>query len=215
MLDSHPVTQAAASEPRSGEASRLAPRTTGREAMRERVAGAIVEAAAGVFSRSGTDSSMADVAAAAGVARATVYRYFPTREALLQRLATVAVRDAGGRLAEAQLDTVRAEEGVSRAARALLEVGDYFTVLARERVRFDAEEYERSLLAPLRRLIERGQSEREFRDDVPAEWLTTALVEFVVSVVPSTPAFGRDDTVAALTTFFMDGARARIRPVAR
>jgi len=183
--------------------------------MRERVAGAIVEAAAGVFSRSGTDSSMADVAAAAGVARATVYRYFPTREALLQRLATVAVRDAGGRLAEAQLDTVRAEEGVSRAARALLEVGDYFTVLARERVRFDAEEYERSLLAPLRRLIERGQSEREFRDDVPAEWLTTALVEFVVSVVPSTPAFGRDDTVAALTTFFMDGALARIRPAAR
>ena len=202
-----PVTQAA-SDLRPGDAQGLTPVTVRREAMKERVAEAIVEAAAAVFS-AGSGASMADVAVAAGVARATVYRYFPTREALLQRLATVALRDAGARLAEAELDAVESEEGVSRAARALLEVGDYFTVLARERVRFDAEDYERGLLVPLRRLIERGQSERQFRGDIPTEWLTTALVEFVVSVAPSARAFGRDATVAALTTLFLDGARAR------
>lgn len=178
-------------------------------ALRERVGSGIITAAAEVLARDGASASMADVAAAAGVARATVYRYFPTRQALLERLAAVAVEDAGVRLAETQLQKVRAEEGVTRAVRALLEVGDYFTVLARERVRPDPEEYERRLIAPLRQLFEQGQVTGVFRDDIPTEWLTNALVDLVVSIVPSTPALGRDDTVAAISGLFLDGARAR------
>ena len=154
---------------------------------------------------------MADVATAAGVGRATVYRYFPTRQALLERLAAVAVADAGARLAETQLEKVKPQEGVTRAVRALLEVGDYFTVLARERVRPDPEEYQHRLVAPLRRLFERGQASGAFRDDIPSEWLTNALVDLVVSVAPSAPAFGRDDTVAAVSGLFLDGARSRPR----
>jgi TetR/AcrR family transcriptional repressor of mexCD-oprJ operon len=178
-------------------------------ALRERVSAGIVAAAAEVLARDGAGASMADVAAAAGVARATVYRYFPTRQALLERLAAVAVEDAGARLAETQLQKVRAEEGVTRAVRALLEVGDYFTVLARERVRPDPEEYESRLIAPLRQLFEQGQATGVFRDDIPTDWLTNALVDLVVSVVPSAPALGRDDTVEAVSGLFLDGARAR------
>jgi TetR/AcrR family transcriptional regulator, mexCD-oprJ operon repressor len=183
-------------------------------ALRERVAGAIVTAAAEVFARNGASASMAEVAAAAGVARATVYRYFPTRQALLERLAAVAVNSAGERLAETQLEKVDAEEGLSRAVRALLEGGDYFTVLAREGVGPDPEEYEHRLLAPLRRLFERGRATGAFRDDIPTEWLTNALVGLVVRVVPSAPASGRDDTVAAIAGLFLDGARARRGPKA-
>src|ERR671937_2651435 len=86
-----------------------------KQALQERVAGAIVEAAARVLAVGGKQASMNDVAAAAGVARATLYRYFPSREALLDELGEVAVREAGGRLTAAGLDRVPAEEGVVRA----------------------------------------------------------------------------------------------------
>jgi TetR/AcrR family transcriptional repressor of mexCD-oprJ operon len=179
-----------------------------RQALQERVAAAILDAAARVLVRRGEQASMNDVAAAAGVARATVYRYFPSRQALLDELARLAVRDAAERLAAARIDEVAAEEGVRRAVRALVDVGDYFVVLARERVEPDAEEFERGLAAPLRRLFERGAAAREVRDDIPSAWLTNSLVGLVVSVLPSTPARGKEDTIAAITELFLDGVRA-------
>lgn len=151
---------------------------------------------------------MNDVAAAAGVARATVYRYFPNRQALLDELAALAVRDAETRLASARIDEVVPEEALTRAIRALVDVGDYFIVLARERVRPDREEFERALAAPLRRVFERGQSTGAIRDDVPSSWLTEALVGLVVSALSSTPALGREDTIAAIASLFLDGARS-------
>jgi TetR/AcrR family transcriptional regulator, mexCD-oprJ operon repressor len=180
-----------------------------RSGLRDRVSDTILAAAAEVFAREGTSANMADVAATAGVARATVYRYFPRREELVKRLAEKAIVGAGTRLQEAGLTSVSAAEGVNRAVRTLLEVGDYFTVLARMRVRPDEEEYERTLLVPLRALFAQGQARMELRDDIPSEWLTNALLDLVVSVTASTPRLGRDDTVERVAALFLDGARAR------
>lgn len=155
---------------------------------------------------------MSDVAAAAGVARATVYRYFPNRQALLDALAGVALADAAARLEAARIDGVPAEEGVTRTARALVEVGDYFLVVARERVRPDPDAFERSIAAPVRRVFERGQASGDIRDDVPASWLADSLVGLVVSVLAATPVAGREDTIAAIASMFLDGARARPTP---
>jgi TetR/AcrR family transcriptional repressor of mexCD-oprJ operon len=179
-----------------------------RQALQERVSAAILDAAARVLVAHGEYASMNDVAAAAGVARATVYRYFPSRQALLDELARLAVRDAAERLASARIDEVAAEEGVRRAIRALVDVGDYFVVLARERVQSDAQQFERGLAAPLRRLFERGAAAGEIRQDIPSSWLTSSLVGLVVSVLPSTPALGKEDTIAAVTGLFFDGVRA-------
>src|ERR671938_1936113 len=105
-----------------------------RQALQERVTTAILEAAARVLATGGEQASMNDVAAAAGVARATLYRYFPSRQALLDELGRVAAEEAGARLAAARIEELAAEEGGRRAVGGVGEGGDPFTVVAREGV---------------------------------------------------------------------------------
>lgn len=152
---------------------------------------------------------MSDVAEAAGVARATVYRYFPNRQALLEALARVATNEAAARLEAARLDDVDVNEAVTRAVRSLVEVGDYFSVLVREPVRPNPQEFEHGIIRPLGRLFERGRSSGVIRDDIPSSWLTGALLGLVGTVLASKPALGREDTIAAISAMFLDGARAR------
>jgi TetR/AcrR family transcriptional regulator, mexCD-oprJ operon repressor len=180
-----------------------------RPALQQRVAEAILDGAARLFASEGDHASMNEVAEAAGVARATVYRYFPNREALLDELAQTAVRDVDLRLASARIDAVPPEEGVERAVRALVDVGNLFVVLARERRRFGADRFERGLVEPMRQLIERGQASGDIRDDITAARLTESLIGLIIGMLTSTPALGREDMTATIAGLFLDGARAR------
>ena len=157
----------------------------------------------------GEQASMLDVAAAAGVGRATLYRYFPSRQALLDELADVALEQAGERLAAAGLERLAAAEAISRAVRALVAVGDYFVVLERERVRPDPARLEGQIGAPLRAVLERGQASGEIRDDVPASWLTEALLGLVVSILLAPRLLAVEDTISAITSLFLDGCAGR------
>ena len=179
--------------------------------LHARVSAAILEAAAAVLAERGEQASMADVAAAAGMARATVYRYFPNREALFEALGRLAVEEAGERLEAGRLQDVPVPEAFERAVRALVAVGDYLVVVARENARADPAEFEQRVASPLRALIERAQSLGEVRDDLPASWLMESLIGIVVSGLQTRPSLGVEDTVAGITSLFLDGARLQAR----
>lgn len=185
-----------------------------RPALQQRVVAAILHGATQILSEQGEHASMTDVAEAAGVARATVYRYFPTREALLAELARAAVAEVDSRLTAARIDEVPPEEGVARAVRALVDVGDSFVLFVRGSGRAEPGRFEHHLKQPLRALLERGQALGEVRDDITSARLSEALIWLIVGVMTSAPSLGREDSTATITRLFLDGARARgPRPV--
>jgi len=181
-----------------------------RQAVHQRVS-AILSGAAQIFAIQGEQASMNDVAKAAGVGRATVYRYFPNRGVLLDELTRVGVGDVDARLVSARIGQVTPEEGIARAVRALVEVGDSFVLLTRERRRSDPQRFERQLTQPVRQLFERGQDNGDIRDDIASAHLIEGLIGLIVGVMTSTPRLGNEDMTATITGLFLDGARPRAR----
>ena len=177
--------------------------------LQQRVTAAILDGAARLFAAEGEQASMNDVASASGVARATVYRYFPNRQALLDELAKVAISDAEARLTSARIDEVPPEDGIARAVRALVDLGDSFVLLARERTRSEPDRFEHTVTKPLRELFERGQATGDVRGDIASPRLAESLIGLIAGVLTSTPPMGREDMIATITGLFLDGARAR------
>ena len=185
--------------------------TTHAQDSRLRTPAAILAAAARLLAESEA-ASMADVAAAAGVGRATLYRYYPSREALVAALAAEAVQEAGTRLADAGLDTAPPEEAIERIVRALIAVGDRFAVLVtRECIELDPDAIERLISQPIRRVFQRAVDEGLLRDDLPLDIqleLFGGIVRTGITLAGER-RLGLEDAAAAITSTFLDGARRR------
>jgi len=164
--------------------------------------GILAAAASVLAARQG--ASMAEVAAAAGIARGTLYRHFPTRESLLRALEGAANEEAGRRLAEANLDGVPVDEALARVVRALVAVGEDFIVLLRER-----RPPEPGFAAPLVALLERGREGGQIRDDLPLATLVESLLVLIGACVRTGRAagMGSEDMSALALALFLTGAR--------
>src|SRR5213596_305542 len=180
------------------------------DARNARTTAAILDAAAHALSEHGRSANMADVAEAAGISRATLYRYYPDREALLDALAAQALADAGSRLADAGLERAPVEEAIERIVRALTAVGDRYAVLIREQVEADPDDIERLVAAPMRAVFARGIESGLLRQDLPAEVLLELFGGALVAALKLTERgrLGLEEASAAAASVFLDGARA-------
>jgi hypothetical protein len=120
-------------------------------------------------------------------------------------------RRPGERLQAGRLEEVAVAEAFERAVRAPVAVGDYLVVVSRESARPDPAEFERRVASPLRGLIERAQSLGDVRQDLSASWLMESLIGIVVSGLQTRPSLGVEETVAGITSLFLDGARLQQR----
>jgi AcrR family transcriptional regulator len=145
----------------------------GRRAVGDRNHEAILEAAVGVLAAQ-PEAGVAEIAAAAGVGRATVYRHFATREDLIDALRLHAGEEARRRFADARVDEGDPIDALERLVAAMLALGDRYRVI------FPQDQQARPrrsevLLKPLTRLIARAQAEGAIDPEVPPAWVIASL----------------------------------------
>jgi len=189
------------------------PRVSKRRADAERNLSRIIEAATALLAVN-PRASMAEIAEASGLVRATLYRHFPTREELLRAIYSAALEDALSAILAVKPDRGRATDAIARVVDALLVVGDRYRILNAERRDYpELREQEESVGAPLIALVERGQRDRELRADLPLRWLVAALGSLVTEALRAVARedIGRGEAGALVTRTFLESMHPRRR----
>ena len=168
-------------------------------------AAAITQAAAHLVARH-HDPTVGAIAQATGVARGTIYRYFPTRQALLTAVLDQALLEADHHLTQANLAAVPVPEGLARAVRALVALGDDFQILARQRLLTGADIPAFSAVVAL---LERGRQTGDLRSDLPVSCQVEALYALVHACLRASElaAAGAEDISATALRLFLEGSK--------
>lgn len=132
------------------------------------------------------EATMAEIAAACGLGRATLYRHFATRDELVAAIQRQAVDAGAAALDAAELDQGDARDALRRAIFALVGVGDRYRLLARQTA-LDPRllEHQPAVAGRLLALIRRGQDSGALRGDLPPEWILPALAGLLVLALRS------------------------------
>lgn len=124
--------------------------------------------------RKNPDASIAEIAVEAGVGRMTLYGHFKSRAELLDAALVDGLERAEDVLSQVDLegDPAQAFARLIESSWSLLDQVSGLLVVAQKeipprRIRQMHEKAE----ARMRRLLERGQAEKVFRDDLPVAWL--------------------------------------------
>lgn len=172
---------------------------------------AIVDAAARALAEN-PGTPMAEIADAAGVHRATLYRHFPAREDLIAALHRRAFEEADEAVRAARLEEGTAVEALGRAVEALAGVGDRYRMLVHETGKDPRmKDREDALGARLVALVERGQREGDLRPDLDPLWMLQAMIGVLMAGLQRV-AEGTLDAAAVpglVMSMLLDGVRGR------
>jgi AcrR family transcriptional regulator len=138
----------------------------------------ILAAAAAVLAKD-TGASLAQISAAAGVGRTTVYRYFATRGDLIEALAVESMRVVRDVFVDCRLDDGSVPDVLGRIADTVLPLAAELRYLDTAQGAWDLPEVQRvwdAIVDDLDRLVERGQRDGDLRADVPAALVVNVFV---------------------------------------
>lgn len=183
------------------------------EALRDLTAAAIIDSAAKLIAERGEAASMEEIAGAAGVGRATLYRYFPSRDELLRAMAIASVQELRLRIAEANLNEVGFDEAIARLARGIIATGSRYVAVSADSARYSEidRDFDVAVIAPIRALFERAHASGALRAELAPE-LAMQLFSALVRAAVDATASGRqgvEEAAAAVTSLFLHGARDR------
>jgi AcrR family transcriptional regulator len=169
----------------------------------------VLEAAKAVFSAGGADASLEAVARRAGVGIGTLYRHFPTREALYEAVYRREVEQLGD-LAEQLKNEPKPVDALRRWLRSTVEFvatkKGMMAALALAHGSPELNSYSRERLTKaVGALLDRAIAAGEIRSDVNPEDLVRALVG--MCLLHDQP--GWQSTVARLLDVLVDGLRLR------
>ncbi|MFD3500456.1 TetR/AcrR family transcriptional regulator [Streptomyces sp. NPDC058678] len=190
------------------ESAKAAPRRRHAQANRRR----ILDAARETLSAD-PETTIDDIARAAGVARRTLYGHFASREELVNALADDAVESLRQAFVEERNPAEPSDLALARYILAVWGIGDRFRMLI-ALGRRDLDGDIRGALTPVRdlagELLAQGQRDGVFADHLPAPVLAHVLESVVVSMLESV----NDETweisaPAAATTVLLAAGRTR------
>jgi TetR/AcrR family transcriptional regulator, mexCD-oprJ operon repressor len=178
-------------------------------ALQDQTANVILEHAARVLAEHRDAASLADIAQAAGIARSTLYRYFPNRDALGQALAHRAAEELQARIQEAEPDTLPVPEAIARITRGFIATGAKYVALAYLSPK-PTGAADSQLNDPLLRLFERGINDGSLRNDLPVHTLLSIYGDLIQGAITrATHAHhGVEAASAAILTVFLNGTIA-------
>ena len=181
----------------------------GRRADAERNRECILDRAVGLLAEDPA-IGMGEIAAAAGIGRATLYRHFPKREDLLEALDARAADEAEQAILASRLDEGSACEALERLVAAVLRIGDrYAFLLTEDRAgRRDAER-EARIGAPLYELMTRGQAAGEFSRALSPRWTLIVFGAVILAAMREVEAgeLDREQAPAIVTATLLRGYR--------
>ena len=171
---------------------------------------AIVDAAARALA-SDPGTPMAEIAEAAGVHRATLYRHFPGREDLIAALHRRAIEEAEAAVVASRTEEGSAIDALGRVVEALAAVGDRYRMLVHEAGKDPSmKDDEDRLGALLIALVERGKAEGVLRPDLDPLWTLQAMVGMLLAGLEwvAEGTLEAPEVPAMVMSVLLDGIRA-------